>query len=281
MTASRILRVFPRRTNATPVDALALVNETPGLWVPECDEVHVSCAFTYDIPQAELLAEAWRVIGVPVKIGGPAFNEPGGDFVPGRYLKQGYVITSRGCPNNCWFCAVPKREGGVIRELPIVDGWNLLDDNLLACSRSHIEAVFAMLARQPHRPEFTGGIEAKRVDEWSAGQIAALKPKSIFMAYDTPDDWEPLVNAVNLLKAAGLKFAHQVRAYVLIGWPKDTIGAAKARLEATARLGIFPMAMVWRGKDGKRKSEWVKFGGEWANPIIVGVKMKEIANVVK
>jgi hypothetical protein len=33
----------------------------------------------------------------PVKVGGPAFSAPGGDFIPGRYMKRGYVITSRGC----------------------------------------------------------------------------------------------------------------------------------------------------------------------------------------
>ena len=61
-------------------------------------------------------------LGVPVHMGGPAFNMPGGDFVPGMYLKKGYVITSRGCPNRCWFCSVPRREGGRLRELPITEG---------------------------------------------------------------------------------------------------------------------------------------------------------------
>ena len=37
----------------------------------------------------------------------------GGDFVPGRYLAPGYVITSRGCPNRCWFCSVWRREGAL------------------------------------------------------------------------------------------------------------------------------------------------------------------------
>ena len=77
--------------------------------------------------------------------------------MPGLYLKHGYTITSRGCHNNCWFCSVPKREGA-LRELPINDGWNILDDNLLACSENHIRAVFEMLKRQKHKPEFTGGI---------------------------------------------------------------------------------------------------------------------------
>jgi hypothetical protein len=75
-------------------------------------------------------------------------------------LKKGYVITSRGCPNRCWFCSVWRREGEVIRELPVTDGWNVLDDNLLVCSENHIRAVFAMLARQRRMPLFTGGLEA-------------------------------------------------------------------------------------------------------------------------
>jgi len=49
--------------------------------------------------KAEQLAEAWHKTGLPILIGGAAFNQPSGDFVPGRYLKEGYVITSRGCNN--------------------------------------------------------------------------------------------------------------------------------------------------------------------------------------
>ena len=94
----RIVRVFPRRTKATPDDVLAFTTPPPkGL--TDIDEVHVSVVFSYDMQKAEQLAEAWRYVGVPVKMGGPAFNEPGKDFVPGLYLKQGYVITSRGCYN--------------------------------------------------------------------------------------------------------------------------------------------------------------------------------------
>lgn len=125
-------RVFPRRTKATPDDALAFTTPPPRE-LPEIDAVHVSVAFTYDMEKACALAEAWMKTGLPVNMGGPAFSEPGGDFVPGRYLKKGYVITSRGCPNRCWFCSVPQREGYTLRELPVMDGWNVMDDNLLAC----------------------------------------------------------------------------------------------------------------------------------------------------
>lgn len=63
----------------------------------ECDEVHISVAFTYDIPKAEYLAKLWSHLGAPVKVGGPAYGQRDGDFTPGLYLKKGYTITSRGC----------------------------------------------------------------------------------------------------------------------------------------------------------------------------------------
>ena len=126
----KIAHVFPRRTKATPDDPLAFTGPPPRGGLPDIEEVHVSVAFTYDMEKACQLAEQWMKLGVPVHMGGPAFNMPGGDFVPGMYLKKGYVITSRGCPNRCWFCSVPRREGGRLRELPITEGNIVLDDNL-------------------------------------------------------------------------------------------------------------------------------------------------------
>jgi hypothetical protein len=91
----RLIRVFPRKTKATPDDELAYFGP-PDLFA-QADEVHVSVAFTYDKAKAEALAEAWRYVA-PVKVGGVAYGDPGQDFIPGRYIKPGYVFTSRGCP---------------------------------------------------------------------------------------------------------------------------------------------------------------------------------------
>jgi hypothetical protein len=55
---SRLIRVFPRRTRATPDDRLAYFGP-PGRFA-EADEVHVDCTFTWDKPIAEQLAEQWR-----------------------------------------------------------------------------------------------------------------------------------------------------------------------------------------------------------------------------
>lgn len=271
----KIIRVFPRASNATPDDEDVRIRLYPTLF-DVADEVHISVTFTWDIPWAEKAAKAWQAVA-PVKVGGPAYNEVGGDFVPGMYMKKGYVITSRGCPNRCWFCSVPKREGGKLRELPVTDGWILTDDNLLACSDAHIDRVFEMLARQPHRPEFVGGLEAKLLTPGISERLYNLKPRSIYFAYDTPDDYEPLVAAGKMLFDAGFtRSAHHAYAYVLCGWKKDTFDQALKRIYDTWRAGFVPMAMLYRDFKGERDKEWIKFQREWASPRIRGAKLKEI-----
>jgi hypothetical protein len=273
----KILRIFIRRTNATPDDTDVRINATPSLF-DKADEVHISVAFTWDIPRAEYLAKEWRAVA-PVKVGGPAFNEPGGEFVPGMYMKRGYVITSRGCPNRCQFCAVPKREGYRLRELPVKDGWIVTDDNLLACSQQHIDKVFAMLKRQPERPQFTGGLEAKLLTAQMAVRLRELRPKTMFFAYDTPDDYGPLVEAGKHLRDAGFSRESQVaRCYVLVGYGNDSMERAQARLRRTWDAGFMPFAMLYRDGNGKYSLEWKRFQREWVNPFIVGSKLKNEFN---
>lgn len=194
---------------------------------------------------------------------------------PGVYLKQGYVITSRGCPNRCWFCQVWRRDGDT-RELSITDGWNILDDNLLACSEKHIRAVFEMLKRQPRRVQFTGGLEAARLKDWHVELLVDLNPQSMFFAYDTPDDYEPLLEAGKKLTSAGLTMqSRKVYAYVLIGYPKDSFEDAEHRLWQTVDAGFVPFAMLYRDSEGAYDRAWRRLQRSWCRPAAIMSQTKE------
>jgi hypothetical protein len=267
----KIIRVFPRKTSATPDDADVRIKCQPGLF-DEADEIHIPVIWTYDLPVAEKLEKLWRQVA-PVRMGGPAFDDPGGEFVPGMYVKHGYVMTSSGCPNRCWFCSVWRREGG-IREIGISEGYNLLDSNILACSDDHIKAVFKMLAegkKKFRKPvEFTGGLEAARLKQWHVDALRELRPKQLFFAYDTPDDLEPLIEAGKMLHAAGFTAtSHCLRAYVLCGFKGDSHTKASKRMEEAMIAGFIPMAMLYRDKEGKRDPAWTKWARLWARMAII------------
>ena len=266
----QMLRVFPRRTKATPNDDRVRIG-MPGLFdIPgEYDEIHISVTFSWDLPLAERMAKVWGEYG-PVRVGGPATGMRGEDFIPGTYIKDGYVITSRGCPNHCWFCSVWRREGQEIRELPITEGWNVLDDNLLACSDEHIKSVFNMLRRQKHPIEFTGGLEAARLKPWMAEALRTLRPKQLFFAYDTPDDLDPLRTAGEMLLKSGFTVAsHALRSYVLCGYKGDTFSRAEERMNQAMIAGFMPMAMLFRNYHGETDPEWRRFQRVWARPAII------------
>jgi hypothetical protein len=275
----KIIRLFPRKTNATPMDENVIINRMPILF-DEADEVRISVTFTWDIPRADELYREWTKY-FPVGIGGPALGQiggNGGEFEPGLYLKDGYIITSRGCNNKCWFCSVWKRENG-IKELQIKEGYNVLDDNLLACSDHHIKSVFIMLQKQKEAILFTGGIEAKLLKDWHIDLLSTIKLKRLYCAYDTPDDYEPLVEAGKLLRRINITMENRKAAcYVLIGYPKDTMTEALKRIHQTIQAGFFPFAMLWRNENGEYKREWKQFQRQWANPIITSHNIKSFVS---
>jgi hypothetical protein len=272
----RLIRVFPRKTKASPDDALAYFGP-PDLFA-EADEIHVSVTFTADKAIAERMAEQWKVVA-PVKVGGVAYGDTSLEFIPGRYIKPGYTITSRGCPRKCWFCGVWKKwpEPNV---LPIYDGTNVLDDNLLACPRPHVEAVFEMLRRvskaTKKRVEFTGGLEALSLQDYQVDLLAGLTPRpNMFFAYDPGDAFETLESAASRLLAAGFtRISHRMRAYVLIGYPKDTFEEADRRLQQMMGIGFTPHAMLWQPETQSQEKhrpapEWRTFQRRWARPAII------------
>lgn len=275
----RLIRVFPRKTKASPDDELAYFGP-PDLFA-EADEVHIDVTFTPDKPKAEMLAEEWRHVA-PVKIGGVVYEREAGEaiyphgFTPGVYVKHGYLLTSRGCPRRCWFCGVWKIHPQATPIETLHNGWNILDDNLLACPEWHVRRVFAMLARQGRQIEFTGGLEAAALQDYQVGLLVDMKPRpNCFFAYDPGDPFETLKDAAERLISGGFTArSHRLRVYVLIGYPKDTFALAESRLQSMLDIGFTPYAMLWAPETPSAEKhrpapEWKKFQRRWARPAII------------
>lgn len=254
----RIARVFPTRTSMSPIDPDAYF-DAPDLFTPKYDEIHISTVFTWDIDKAYALIVPWTSYGW-VKVGGPALDHRGEDFVPGMYLKEGITITSRGCPNRCWYCLAAKREGD-IRELPIREGNIIQDNNLLACSSKHIEKVFCML-KNKRGIQFKGGFESSRVTPKLVEQLRGLAINQIWFACDSFAALKPLKEALKLLRVFSIE---KLFCYVLIG--KDR-AEEEVRLKEVYQSGCLPFAQLYQPPDKKIKydKEWKDFARFWCRP---------------
>ena len=132
-----------------------------------------------------------------------------------------------------------------------------------------------MLKRQPEKPIFTGGLEARLLKPWHVDLLRESKTRRMYFAYDAPGDLEPLIEAGKLLRDGGItKSSNRAKCYVLIGYDGDTMDAAEKRLRETWEAGFVPYAMLYRNEKGEVQQDWKQFQRIWVRPEIVMSRLK-------
>lgn len=273
----KILRVFPKKTSYTPTDPLVYypngITQSP-MWslFPEFNEIHISCSFSWDKKFCEDLAYQFRSTQDKlVKLGGPAFGSEAVEFSQGLYLKRNIIFASRGCNNQCPWCIVPKIEGK-LKELPIVTGNIVQDNNFLQTSRTHKDKVFEMLKTQK-RIQFKGGLESDLIDDHFIENVRRLSIDELWLACDTDGSLKNLEKAASKLTKAGFTREH-IKCYALIG---DDMNKNEERLQKIWRAGAMPFAQLFRDfTDVKTKysREFEKFCRSWQRPACINMHMK-------
>ena len=173
----------------------------------------------------------------------------------------------------CFFCTAWRREGP-IRELTIRDGYNVADNNLLACKAEHIDAVFEMLRKQSESIRFSGGFDAELMTERHVELLKSIRLHHAYFAADYPGAL-PNLERVSVLMADFHR--NQKRCYVLIGESGESLSSAEKRLEKVYDLGFLPFAMLYRtdnsGTTGHTK-EWRNLQRKWCRPAAFQAVMK-------
>jgi hypothetical protein len=220
----------------------------------KCGEtLFISVPFTWLISEAEKLANAHKG---KVLIGGPGTMKPTEcpGFEPLLFHNPAATFTTRGCPNGCQFCAVPKLEGE-FREIPNFRPAPIIcDNNFTAASRKHQERVVDKLKVFP-AVDFNQGLESGRFTPELADLLGNLKCKVRF-AFDHVNFESKVKAAIDLCRQRTTK---DIGIYVLIGF-NDTPEDARYRLELVRSWGIRPNAMRFQPLDAKNKNEYVAPG---------------------
>ena len=266
MTDKNIMRIFPRRTSHTPDDDFVAIGE-PGLFIPNgIDEVHVSCVFDWDKAGCIKLGNCWRerLRGIPVLVGGPAFESPCDDFVPGRYAKIGITYTTRGCDMGCDFCLVGKREGRFREISEICPGNIIQDNNILLASENHLRRVFDMLAEQ-RAIKFSGGLDTRLLTQWHVDEFAKLRIAELWIAFDDDERRESVGRALEMLTSAGFA-RRKIRCYVLGG--RGDITESEARCRFVWDGGGLPFAQLYQPPDFHidYSKVWRAWQRRWSRP---------------
>ncbi len=191
-------------------------------------------------PAVQLMGAPWAETPVTVPFDTLAFHNPLATF------------TSRGCPNKCGFCAVPRLEGE-FRELPT---WKhspiICDNNILACSKKHFIRVIESL-KQFEYADFNQGLEARLLTPFHVDLLRELRSVKIRFAFDAPKEETIVHDAVELCRRNGLK---DIGIYCLIGFD-DTPETARERLEIVRSWGIRPNPMRYQPLDATQKNAYV------------------------
>ena len=216
--------------------------------------LYLSIVFTWDLKEACSIAEKWlEKKSKKVIAGGPAVKAMP-DFLPDIITIQDETIfpalsfhnplatfTTRGCPNKCAFCIVPKIEG----ELTELDGWPVrpivCDNNMLGSSMQHFKYSINRLKVLPF-VDFNQGLDARKFTDEHAYLISTLRSSKVRFAFDSPEQEQPLRDALALSRNAGLK---DIGVYVLINNDENP-DEALYRLETVRGLGAVPFPMRYQ-----------------------------------
>jgi hypothetical protein len=147
---------------------------------------------------------------------------------------------TRGCPNNCAWCIVPKKEGAIRAHADIDEFLRhknvvLMDNNVLASP--HGITQIEKLGHLGVKVDFNQGLDARLIDDSIARRLAKLKWLSpIRLACDTNTQMKYILNAVQLLRWHNARPARYFVYCLMRGTPEETID----RVQYLKRLYLEP-----------------------------------------
>lgn len=161
-----------------------------------------------------------------------------------------YGFLTRGCPNNCGFCIVSKKEGFVSRKVADLSEWwrgqkniELLDANLLAC-RDRNE-LLQQLIDSKARVNFCQGLDARFITREVAELLKQIRISDIHFAFDFMKNEKRIVEGLRIYNEVVQHGDSHQTVYILTNYD-TTIDEDLYRVNKVRELGFQPDVRIYR-----------------------------------
>lgn len=241
------------------------------------DKVYMAKVFTFTDDYRQFITNAEQI-----EKGGTGYDffkqlpgeidmmQPDYSLYPQIDTKTAYGFLTRGCPNHCKWCIVPKKEGNIVPYMDIEDiaingrtNIILLDNNILA-SEYGVRQI-EKIAKLELRVDFNQALDARLVTDDIAKLLANVKwIKRIRFGCDTPKQIEECERAISLIDSYGYKGEYFLYC-ILLEFEESYQRINYWRGKWNRR--VFPHAQPFRHLDNKHHiiPQWQKDMARWAD----------------
>ncbi len=263
------------------VELRKIVKDCLGLPHPDPDVIYVSCIFSWNRNKVLRIPKIFPDAEIHMGGTGVGFEPTLPDEI--EHILPDYDLydvdyslgfTSRGCPRNCPWCFVPRKEGMIRDHAPISEFLDprhhkliLLDNNFLA-SPKWKENLNEILDREL-KVCFTQGLDIRLINQENAKLLAEthyynwkFRERRLYFAFDTPNMERAVRKGVATLKDAGIPPKH-LMFYFLCGFYEPyRFDMDYQRFQILNELGVDPFVMIYNNRKDIRI---LRYFAQWVN----------------
>ena len=187
---------------------------------------------------------------------------------PNLTKNKAFGFLTRGCPNNCGFCIVSKKEGlKSVKVADLSEWWRgqkeivLLDPNILAC-KDRIN-LLQQLADSGAKVDFTQGLDARLITVEIASLLKKIKVKRFHFAFDLMKNEKQILKGLKVFTEVCQPKRESCYVYVLTNY-NTTFYEDFYRIQKIQEIGLDPDIRIYR-KNALPKNHILKDLQRWVN----------------